>query len=435
MLYVTRSREAFLMAVNANVNLKKLQMFIFFSELMGERILDPQGRPVARILDLIAAIDVAYPRVTGILMRFSNNGKIVAVSWRDVSFAKGKITLKNEAYEPLEGSDKGESRLKEALLDKQVVDTDGAKIRRVNDLQFLIANGALYLVHVDVGFRGLLRRVGLKRPFSFILRALFDYEMSDQLISWKFIQPISSPDLLRLTVAQKRLSQLHPADLADIIEDLDINQRSAVFNALDVETAAETLEETDPRIQVSLIEGLPAENASDIIEEMSLSEAADLLGDLSPETAEGILNEMESDVADDVKELLAHPEEVAGGLMTTAYSSFPPAATVSEVLERIRGAADDLDLIYYIYVVDEKEHLLGVLSLRDLFGAKPDRQLSEVMDARVVSVNIREKKGKIAEDFFKYGIMAIPVVDDEEHLEGVILFKNLLEVIAAKLGR
>ena len=435
MLYGAHTREAFLMAVNTNVNLQKSQMFIFFSELMGKKISDPQGRPIARILDLIAAIDVAYPRVTGILIRLNNDRKIVAVSWRDISFAEGNITLKNETYEPLRDSDKGESRLKEALLDKQVVDTDGAKIRRVNDLQFLIANGALYLVHVDVGFHGLLRRVGLKRPFSFILRALFDYEMSDQLISWKFIQPISSPDMLRLTIAQRRLSQLHPADFADIIEDLDIHQRSAVFNALDVETAAEILEETDPKIQVSLIEGLPAENASDIIEEMSLSEAADLLGDLSPETAEGILNEMESDVAEDMKELLAHPEEAAGGLMTTAYPSFPPATKVSEVLEHIRGEAGDLDLIYYIYVVDEKEHILGVLSLRDLLVAEPDRQLSEVMDTRVVSVNVRERKGKIADDFFKYGIMAIPVVDDDERLEGVILFKNLLEVIAAKLGR
>jgi CBS domain-containing protein/sporulation protein YlmC with PRC-barrel domain len=423
------------MAVNTSANLKRPRLFVFFSELMGEKICDAQGTQIGTILDLIANIDITYPQVTGVLMRLKNDRRIVTLPWQEISFAAENITLKNVKYELLKGYNHGELRLKEALLDKQVVDTDGAKIRRVNDLQFLIANGVLYLVHVDVGFHGLLRRVGLKRPFSFILRALFDYEMTDQLISWKFVQPISSPDLLRLTIAQNRLAQLHPADLADIIEELGIHQRSAVFNALDVETAAETLEETDPKVQVSIIEGLSTENASDIIEEMSLSEAADLLGDLSPEKAEGILNEMESDVAEDMKELLAHPEEMAGGLMTTAYPSFPPTRTAAEVLDHIRVEADDLDLIYYIYVVDENGHILGVVSLRDLLAAPPGRRISELMDTRVVFVNIKEKKGKIADDFFKYGIVAMPVVDDDERLEGVILFKNLLEVIATKLGR
>jgi Mg/Co/Ni transporter MgtE len=329
----------------------------------------------------------------------------------------------------------GELLLKDTLLDKQVVDTDGAKIRRVNDLQFLLAKKTLHLVHVDVGFHGLLRRIGLMRPIGFLIRALFDHEMADQLIAWKFVQPLSSPDLLRLTVAQNRLAQLHPADLADIIEELDIHQRSAVFSSLDVETAAETLEETDPKIQVSLIEGLSTANASDIIEEMSLSEAADLLGDLPRDRAEGILQEMEKEVAEDMKELLAHPEEKAGGLMTTSFLSFGPDVTAGEAMEKIRLEAEDMDLIYYLYVLDGEEHILGVLTLRDLLVAPPATVLSELMDTRVISVNIEEKKDQIAEDFAKYGIMAMPVVDDENRLEGVILFKNLLEVVAPKLGR
>jgi Mg/Co/Ni transporter MgtE len=259
--------------------------------------------------------------------------------------------------------------------------------------------------------------------------------MTDQLISWKFVQPLSSPDLLRLTIAQNRLSHLHPADFADIIEDLNIHQRSVVFRSLDAETAAEILEETDPKIQVSLIQDMDTANASDIIEEMSLSEAADLLGDLPKDKAEGILREMEQDVADDVKELLAHPEEKAGGLMTTAFLSFAPDVTVAEAMETIRREAEDMDLIYYIYVLDGEEHILGVLSLRDLLIAKPETVLSDIMDKRLISVNIEEKKDQIADDFAKYGIMAMPVVDDDERLKGVILFKNLLEVVAPKLGK
>ena len=424
------------MAVNVAVN-HEPQVFLFLSELLGRKIFDSEGRPIGRVLDLVGNIGEIYPPVTDILLCLEKDKKNVLFPWKRIVAVNGTLTahpLRPEDFrEPVLRP--GELLLKDTLLDKQVVDTDGAKIRRVNDLQFLHANKLLFLVHVDVGFHGLLRRVGLKRPIGFLLRKLFDYAMADQLIAWKFVQPLSSPDLLRLTIAQNRLAQLHPADLADIIEDLNIHQRSAVFRSLDVETAAEILEETDPKIQVSLIEGLSPANASDIIEEMSLSEAADLLGDLPKDRAEGILKEMEKDAAEDMKELLAHPEEKAGGLMTTSYLSFAPAMTAGEAMDKIRGEAEDMDLIYYVYVVDGEEHILGVLSLRDLLVAPPTTVLSELMDTRVISVNIEEKKGRIADDFAKYGIMAMPVVDDEKRLKGVILFKNLLEVVAPKLGR
>ncbi|MBU2227294.1 MAG: CBS domain-containing protein [Proteobacteria bacterium] len=413
------------------------QSFLFLSAILGSKIVDSEGHAVGRVLDLVGNIQESYPPVTHVLLRLEKAKRVVQLSWRKVELSNGTLiahALQQEDFrEPALTA--GELFLKDALLDKQVVDTDGAKIRRVNDLQFLKAHKALYLVHVDVGFHGLLRRVGLQRPAGFLFRKLFDYNMTDQLISWKFVQPLSSPDLLRLTIAHKRLAHLHPADLADIIEELDIHQRSAVFRSLDVEMAAETLEETDPKIQVSLIQDLDMANASDIIEEMSLSEAADLLGDLPRDKAEGILREMEQAIADDMKELLSHPEEKAGGLMTTSFLRFAPAVRVGEALETIRSEAEDMDLIYYLYVVDSEEHILGVLSLRDLLIAKPETSLSDIMDTRVISVGIEEKKDQIADDFAKYGIMAIPVVDGDERLKGVILFKNLLEVVAPKLGR
>lgn len=423
------------MAVN-----QEPQVFLFLSEILGKKIVDPEGRPIGKVLDLTVNIGEMYPPVTDVLLRLEKERTKVLLPWSRVASVNGALTthpLRPEDFRMPEPRT-GEQFLKETLLDKQVVDTDGAKIRRVNDIQFVKARQTLYLVHVDVGFHGLIRRIGLEKPVGFLLRTLFDYSMDsmeDQLISWKFIQPLASPALLRLTVAQNRLAHLHPADLADIIEELDIHNRSAVFRSLDVETAAETLEETDPKIQVSLIEGLDTANASDIIEEMSLSEAADLLGELPPDKAAGILKEMEQDVAEDVKELLAHPEEKAGGLMTTSYPSLAPDLKASEAMDMIRKMAEDMDMIYYLYVVDAQEQLLGVLSLRDLLVAKPDTPLAEIMDTRVVSVNIEEKKDRIAEDFAKYGIMAMPVVDDDNRMEGVILFKNLLEVVAPKLGK
>jgi len=329
----------------------------------------------------------------------------------------------------------GEMLLKDALLDKQVVDTDGAKIRRVNDLQFLKTKHGLHLVHVDVGFRGLIRRVGLINFFDAILRGLFDYKLANNFIPWKFTQPLNSPDLLRLNIAQNRLSQIHPADLADILEELDIKQRAAVFQALDVETAAEALEETDPKVQVSLINDMNSEKASDIIEEMSLSEAADLIGDLPKAKAEGILKEMEKDIADDVKELLTHPEREAGGMMTSSYLSFSPSTTVREALEKFRSEAADVDLVSYVYVTDEEEHLLGVISLRDLILATENQKLEDIMDERVISVKLDDKDDTIAEQFAKYAVTAIPVVDENEKMQGTIIFKNLLEIVAPQLGK
>lgn len=400
-------------------------------------VVDPDGRALGRIADLAVNLAEPYPVVTDILLA-SREAKMPALfPWSKITAIGADVTASSSQPDDFrEHSPAGGSLLlKDTLLDKQVVDTNGAKIRRVNDLQFLRTANNLYLVHVDVGFRGLMRRVGLERPMDAFLRGFFDYVLSDQLIPWNVVQPLSSPDLLRLKIAQDRLAQLHPADLADIIEDLDIHQRSAVFQSLDAETAAETLEETDPKIQVSLIEELNPAAASDIIEEMSLSEAADLLGDLPKDRAEGILMEMEKDIAEDVKELLSHHEEKAGGMMTTSFLGFPPTMKAADAMEAIRREAEDRDFIYYVYVVDASEHLLGMLSLRELLVAPPQTLLSELMDTRVVSVNLEAGKEEIASHFAKYGIMALPVVDEENSIQGVILFKNLLEVVAPNLGK
>jgi len=413
------------------------QVFLFLSQILKKKMIDVKGRLLGQILDVVVPLGEPYPPVSGILVKPDRRRAPVIMPWRNLVEVNGCFVVDTgEADTSWEGGTEAEDIwLKESLLDKQIVDTNGAKVRRVNDLQFLMARGGLYLIHVDVGFRGLMRRVGLEKVTDYFLKGLFEYDLPDQFISWQFVQPLFSPDLLRLNVAESRLAQLHPADIADIIEELDIRQRTAVFQSLDVETAAETLEETDPKIQVTLIENMDVEQASDIIEEMSLSDAADLLADLPRGKAEDILEAMEQDFAEDVKELLAHPEETAGGLMTTAYLSFMPQTTVMEALQVVHREAEDLDFVYYLYVVDEEEHLLGLLSLRELLVALPETCLSDLMFRRVVTVELDEDKDSIASDFAKYGIMAIPVVDDQMRLQGVIMFKDLLEVVAPRLGK
>jgi Mg/Co/Ni transporter MgtE len=216
--------------------------------------------------------------------------------------------------------------------------------------------------------------------------------------------------------------------LADIIEDLSGRDRSAIFHALDAETAAEALEEIDPKIQKSLIETIPVEKASDIVEEMSPSDAADLLADLPEERAEEILEGMEQEKAEDLRELLVHSEETAGGLMTTAYLALLPGVTVEMAVARLKVEAPNLDIMDYIFIVDEQEILQGVVSIRDLLTAHPNQTLSEIQPSRVVSVKVDEDQNEVVEAFAKYGFRAVPVVDEEGRLRGVISFRSILGI-------
>jgi magnesium transporter len=420
------------MAVN-----REPQVFLFLSDMLGKKIIEETGKVIGHVYDITAEFVEPYPLITGLTLGSAQKKKPLFLSWKNVIDLDENITVAVDSTSKLDvlNMRPSELLLRDDLLDKQIVDTDGAKIRRVNDLQFLETQNRLHLVHVDVGLRGLIRRVGLAKVMDVLFQGLFDYQLSDQLISWKLVQPLLSPDRLRLNITQNRLSQIHPADLADILEDLDIKQRNAVFQSLDVETAAEALEETDPKIQVSLINDLNSEEASDIIEEMSLSEAADLLGDLPKAKAEGILNEMEQDIAEDVKELLAHPEREAGGMMTTSYLSFRPQTTVGEAMDVLRSEAADVDMVYYVYITDDQESLLGVITLRDLILADSGTKLEEIMDERVISLKLDDKDDTIAEHFAKYALTAIPVVDENDRMQGTIIFKNLLDVVAPHLGK
>jgi Mg/Co/Ni transporter MgtE len=308
------------------------------------------------------------------------------------------------------------------------VDTFGAKVVRVNDLHFLRVDSRLRLVHVDVGFRGLMRRVGWEKLVDQALRWFFAYVLPNQFISWKYVQLLSGSDLLQLSVSQKKLSHLHPADLADIIEDLSGRDRSAIFHALDTETAAEAMEEIDPKIQKAIIETIPVEKASDIVEEMSPSDAVDLLGDLPEERAEKILEGMEQEKAEDLRELLVHPDETAGGLMTTAYLSLPPAMTVETAIARLKAEAPTLDIMDYIFIVDDEGILQGVASIRDLLTAHSHQTLAEIQPSRVVSVKVDEDQNEVVEAFAKYGFRALPVIDEAGHLRGVISFRSVLGI-------
>jgi CBS domain-containing protein/sporulation protein YlmC with PRC-barrel domain len=410
--------------------------FYFFSNFLNRRVYNPSGQKVGKISDLVAERAEPYPMVIGFVVRKKGREKRQYLPWEKIAQIEPQITFVEEDFSILKTSlpEKDIILLQEEVMDKQIVDTFGAKVVRVNDLHFLRVDSHLRLVHVDVGFRGLMRRVGLERVMDQVLQWLFSYNLPNQFISWKYVQLLSGSDLLHLSVSQKKLSHLHPADLADIIEDLSGKERSAIFHALDTETAAEALEEIDPKIQKALIETIPLEKASDIVEEMSPSDAVDLLADLPEERAQEILLGMEQEKAEDLRELLVHPHETAGGLMTTAYLSLTPEATVEAAIARLKVEAPNLDIVDYIYVVDEEEVLQGVVSIRDLLTAQSHQHLSQIQAPRVVNIKLDEDRNEVVEAFAKYGFRAIPVVDEENHLKGVIGFRSVLEVLAPEAG-
>ncbi len=414
---------------------QNLKQFYFFSDFLNRKVYSPSGKKAGKVTDLVAERIDPYPMILGIVIQAKGRKKFF-LPWERMLQVEPRIILSEEDLLDLATflAAKDVVLLRDEVMDKQIVDTYGAKVVRVNDLHFLRVESRLRLVHVDVGFRGLMRRVGWERLTDRVLEWLFSYKLPNQFISWKYVQLLSGSDLLHLSVSQKKLSHLHPADLADIIEDLSGRERSAIFHALDPETAAETLEEIDPKIQKALIETTSLEKASDIVEEMSPSDAADLLGDLTEERAEEILEGMEQERAEDVRELLVHPDESAGGLMTTAYLSLTPDITVEAAISRLKSEAPNLDIIDYIYVVDEEEALQGVISIRDLLTAHSQQPLSEIQTPRVVSVKLDEDQNEVVDAFVKYGFRALPVLDDENRLRGVISFRSVLDVLAPDAG-
>jgi len=284
-----------------------LKDFYFFSEFLNRRVCRSSGHRAGKISDLVVEKTEPYPMVIGMVVRTGGRQKKFYLPWEKIDRVEPEIILSQDDLQAYDRSPPAENfvLLREEVMDRQIVDTFGAKVVRVNDLHFLRMDSRLRLVHVDVGFRGLMRRVGWERGMDQVLHWLFSYELPNQFISWKYVQLLSGSDLLHLSVSQKKLSHLHPADLADIIEDLSGRERSAMFHALDTETAADALEEIDdPKIQKALIETISVEKASDIVEEMSQSDAADLLADLPKDRANEILEGMEEENAEDLRELL-----------------------------------------------------------------------------------------------------------------------------------
>ncbi len=234
-----------------------------------------------------------------------------------------------------------------------------------------------------------------------------------------------------MTIPQTQLADLHPADIADVLEQLEPEERVALFGTLEDVLAADTLEEFEPDYQASMLQAVGDERASSILDKMPPDEVADILGDLPDEQAEHLLSLMDQVEAEDVRKLLRYPEDSAGGIMTTEYISLPESLTVREALERLREAARAVENVYCIFVVErpEDERLIGTISLRDLIIASPDRTLAEVVDHAPITVHVHDKQETVAQVIAKYNLLSVPVVDDQDRLQGVVTVDDAMDIL------
>ena len=401
----------------------------FVSEFLGETVRDVGRHPVGKISDFAVATSTGapFPRVTGLLIR--DRFETFVLPWEDVAIFQRNAVRTRLVREDLlhRPAREDEIFLARHLLDKQIVDINGVKVVRVNDLKLDVLSGDLVLTAADVGVRGLVRRVfgaGITPRGG----RLFDASLPARLIPWDSMQPLH-PRLERLetTLPQEKLQRLHPADIAEILSQVSGNERTGIFRKLDVETAAETLHELEPEMQAEIIEDLPEARASEILEQMPADEAADVLGEIEGEHARDLVQLMEKGAADDVTELLVHDEDTAGGLMGTDFVTFPPTLTVRETIQRLRPVARDAEALFYFYVVDEQERILGALSVRDLLAADDDTILENVMAAPVRSVTPDVSAGEVAETMSKYDLLALPVTDPEGVLVGIITIDDVVD--------
>lgn len=406
--------------------------FLYVSELLGRPVVDGTGRRVGRLVDLKARLGEAFPRMCALVVRLGRRST-AALDWTEVaSFGPKRIVLAPGATDRFTAHEvKGEEiLLKEELLDKQVVDTHGAKIERVNDIHLLVINQDLRLVHVDIGKRGILRRLGLLKPIDRLTSWFFEYTMPEVLVSWKYIQPLASDPHqkdLKLNVAARRLHDLHPSDLADILEDLDRESQERVFKVLDLETAADTLQEVEPELQRSLLESAPMEKASDLLEEMEPDEAIDLLSELPEEQKRTLIRSMEKTSRENLEDLLKFREGTAGSIMTTDYITVRDDQTIADAVFEFRKTTHPLESVAYIFVTDAEEHLAGVLTLRQLLLMDRETPVRGLMNTEVVKVETGDKIEAVADVFAKYKFLMVPVVDENNVLWGVITFQDIIE--------
>jgi CBS domain-containing protein/sporulation protein YlmC with PRC-barrel domain len=408
---------------------------IFVSEVYKKPVLDPSGEEIGKLTDIIVTMGEPFHAVSTLVI--SAGKETYLVPWDKVHLFNRRVISVSDYGRDLSPTTPAPADILicRDLLDKQIVDINGAKLVRVNDLELGDVKGKLCLVAADIGFRGLLRRLGVEKRGDRLF-TLFHSKLQHKLISWRYVQTIE-PKLTRLTltVSRHKVAQLHPADLAEIISEVSQKERTALFGSLDVATAAEALHELEPGVQADIIDDMSKERASDILEAMPPDEVADVLGDLPEAKAQELINLMEKEEAEDVQELMEHEEDTAGGLMTTEYLAFPPDMTVDDAIRELRLEAPNVETVYYLYILDSSERIIGILSLKHLILATPQTLLGDIMVTPVKTLTLDAKQKDVAEFISKYNLLAAPVVDENMVMRGIVTVDDVVDFLLPTASR
>jgi magnesium transporter len=412
------------------------QVTFYLSQIVGLKLYDSEGDRLGRISDVIVHFDqhAAHaeepfrPKVVGLKTKIDGAWRILDFAHIDVSRIEANFIFSCKKVVDL--TDKALENtlpLAKKILDKQIVDINGAKLVRVNDVRLATIHSGTYAVAVDIGTEGLLRRIGVSDVVNKILRPA-KRNIETHFILWDDVAAVDDATFnIKLSRAASKLHKLHPSDLADIIEEMGRTSRNKVFAALDEEKAADVLEELEPYAQAQIIESLPLEKAADVLEKMPADEVADLLDGLRDEKAEMLLNEMEKESSEEVRELLEYGDNEVGSIMTTDFLSFKEATTVDDTLKALRRQKPEAATIYSLLVTDCEQHLVATVSLRDLVVAEPATTLDKIMQRNAISVFDDDKIDSLAEIIAKYNLLAIPVTSRDMKMEGMVVIDDIVE--------
>ncbi|MDP9170163.1 MAG: CBS domain-containing protein [Acidobacteriota bacterium] len=406
--------------------------FLYFTEIIGMPVYDLKHRRIGRVRDA-AIVPLIHPaRVDRFLV--GAGGSWLSVRYDQIATVslRGGIELSNERLYPYH-SDEYMLRIQRDLLDQQIIDVNGRKVVRVNDVTFEVNHGerdSLAVLEVDVGVRSIFRRLlqGVV-PAPWVRHV--QRPISPNSIRWEFCSIVEADPLrrLRLNISNDKLERLHPADLADIVEELGPAEREAIFGTIDSEVAADALSEVDPKMKSSILEALEPEVAADIVEEMSPDEAADALGELEEETSAEILEEMEAEPVEEVRELLEYDEHTAGGMMNTEAIVLPEQTTLDQAMERLRQHEDLLENTHVLFLTDAAGRVTATVPLARLFLAGGATQLRALATERLISTTVAERQDRVTELFDKYNLLALPVLDKDGALAGVITADDVITVL------
>jgi magnesium transporter len=413
---------------------KNMREEIALSSILGASVYDSSGAFAGHVREVAIFPQEDPNRISDFIVKTREGDRLLPS--RLVKTVIGSAIQVNGSaldWQPLASSE-GMLLLERDLLDQQIIDVSGRKVVRVNDVDLRReqVNGTLKLKvgRVDIGLRGAIRRLLKGMAPSRAIEALA-MRMPEKSIPWEAVDLIETDPArrVRLRLAYERLSRLHPADIADILEDLAPAERESVFGSLKEEVAAEALEEIDPKMQIELMRSIDSDKAADIVEEMDPDAAADLLGDLPQETSEEILEEMEPEERQEVSELLAFHENTAAGRMTTDYISLSPEHTVGDAVDRLRSFEGPVETVSTIYLTDSQEKLVGSVPLVSLVLAPGGTRLGTLTPEHVIFVEASASEKDVAEMFDKYNLLTLPVVDEEQRLTGIITADDVISLL------